>query len=60
MKSLNARIEKLETTEKPHSKLLPLVVDDATTDAELERLRYGGQEVDRLSELLDKLIFPFN
>jgi hypothetical protein len=60
MKSLSARIEKLETTEKSHCKLPPLVVDDATTDLELQRLRYGGREVYRLSEMLDILIFPPN
>lgn len=51
MKALKQRIKALalalETMPQRRLKLLPLVVDEHTTDAEIERLRRGGRAVFR-------------
>ena len=50
MPSLDARLLALEKPDSDHTKQLPDVVDDATTDTEIARLRKHGREVYRESD----------
>jgi len=55
---LNERLKRLETAQEGGLKLLPLIVPEDTSDAELERLRLGGQAVYRSgdSELYNEFV----
>ena len=48
---LNERLKRLETEQEGGLKLLPLIVPEDTSDAELVRLRRGGQAVYRSGDL---------
>jgi len=60
MKALNRRIIALTKNKKSlkQEKLLPLVVDERTTDAEIERLKRTGRTVFRSNDpaLLDEFV----
>lgn len=58
MKTLNARLERLEAGDKPDSKPLPLVVEDSTTDLELERLRRNRHCAHRWSDAVELFVLP--
>ena len=47
MKKIKQRINALETMPQKGSRLLPLVVNEHITDAEIERLRRNGRVVYR-------------
>lgn len=53
MATLENRVAKLETPPDTEGKPLPQVVADETTDTELQRLRRGGHEVYRFSDVVE-------
>lgn len=53
MKTLDARLTALETRDSEYAKVLPDVVPDSTSDAELAQLSANGRKVYRVADFVE-------
>lgn len=56
-KTLEARLQALETQDSDPAKLAPTVVADDTPEAEIARLRRRGLEVYRWADFVERCVF---